>query len=391
MRYCVFFPLFFFFDCLSGFLVMEDSGTSGSYGDIGEDADSYLDSVHAEVSRTFDLALRQLENDELRREVRDSYLLCRIADTIEDTDLIDGDDKAELLESYSGLIQEHRSGEAGYREVADWVRDVSDSLKGVHINDLDGSGEEGSYWSLVRNAHTALSSYDSFEDEAKENVGRSIQEMAEGMADYVKGPQGIRIKDEEDLTEYCHYVAGTVGDFLTELFSRREEVDEKALRENSEDYAQLLQRINIARDPVADLEEEDAIFIPETYMEGLSHGEFKEEVEKAVESENVREEHLELVQSVEEILDSAEERADSAINYVTEFDQAEDDNGVRAYLETPLLLALATADRTEPEEAFTDSGLKIGREEVGKILHQAGNITDEQWKDREKLLKNIMA
>ena len=364
---------------------------SDNYGDHGEEVERYLDSVHGNVSRTFDLALRQLEDDDLRKEVRDSYLLCRIADTIEDTDLIDGDDKAKLLNSYSSLIESHRSEDDNYREVADWVRSVSDSLKGLHINELNGDREDvdEAYWSLVRNAHTALSSYQGFDEGPKRDVGESIQEMSEGMAEYVKGDEGIRIKDEQDLFEYCHYVAGTVGDFLTDLFSRRTETDEETLRENSEAYAQLLQRINVARDPVSDLREEDAIFIPETYMEGLSHEQFGDEIEQAVKTENARSNHSELVSSVENVLDSAEENADSAVEYITEFEN--NDKGIRAYLETPLLLALATADRTEPEDAFTEEGLKIGREEVGKIMHTAGNIPDSDWKDREKLLEKTLA
>ena len=365
--------------------------TSDEYGSHGEKVESYLDSVHGQVSRTFDLALRQLEEQDLRREVRDSYLLCRIADTIEDTNLIDGDKKADLLESYSDLIESHRTEENNYREVAEWVRSVSDSLEGLHINELNGEREEvdEAYWSLVRNAHTTFSSYEDFEEDAKRDVGESIQEMSEGMAEYVKGDKGIRIKDEEDLFEYCHYVAGTVGDFLTDLFSRKADADEEVLRENSEAYAQLLQRINVARDPVSDLRDEDAIFIPETYMEGLTHEQFTEEIEEALDKENVQDEHPELVGSVENILDSAEKNADSAVKYVTEFEN--DGKGIRAYLETPLLLALATADQTEPEDAFTESGLKIGREEVGKIMHRAGNISDSEWQDRKKLLEETLA
>lgn len=364
---------------------------SEDYGNPDGEFDDYLDSVHGQVSRTFDLALRQLEDEDLREQVRDSYLLCRIADTIEDTDLIEGEDKAELLESYSDLLKEHRSGEARYRDVASWVRDVSDSLKDVNINEVDEREEaDESYWSLVRNAHTALSSYQALDSSARDDVGRSIQEMAEGMAEYVDGERGIRIRDEEELFEYCHYVAGTVGDFLTDLFSRQSEVDEEVLRENSEDYAQLLQRINVARDPVADLREEEAVFIPETYMEGLKHGEFTDQIEEAVESDDAREDHPELVGAVENVLMSAEERADSAVKYVTEFEQHEG-NGVRAYLETPLLLALATADQTRPEDAFTEDGLKIGREEVAKIMHRAGDISDEEWEDREELLDRTLA
>ncbi len=363
------------------------------YGDHGEEINEYLSNIHAKVSRTFEAALQQLEErTEIHQEVRDSYLLCRIADTVEDSNLIQGEDKTELLESYSNLIEDSRSGQAGYRDVAEWVRDVSNKIEGYHINDLDDDMEEidESDWSIVRNAHTAFSSYEQFNQESKETVGKSVEEMAEGMAEYVEGEKGIRLKDEEDLFNYCHFAAGTVGDLLTDLFSRRaDEVDEEFLRENSEDYAQLLQRINIARDPVADLKEEDAIFVPETFMEYLTHEEFSDEVDEAVESDSVREEHGNLVESVEKVLESAEERADDAVEYVTEFSN-EESNNIRAYLETPLLLALATVDQTEPEDAFTEQGLKISRREVGKILASAGNISDEEWGDRDQLLENIL-
>lgn len=363
------------------------------YGDHGEEINEYLSNIHGKVSRTFEAALQQLEEGtEIHQEVRDSYLLCRIADTVEDSNLIEGRDKAELLESYSNLIEDSRSGEAGYRNVAEWVRDVSDRVEEYHLNDLDDDVEEidGSDWSIVRNAHTAFSSYEQFNQESKETVGESVEEMAEGMAEYVEGEHGIRLKDEEDLFDYCHFAAGTVGDLLTDLFSRRaDEADKSVLRESSEDYAQLLQRINIARDPVADLKDEDAIFIPEEYMENLTHEEFSDEVDEAVETDTVREEHRKLVESVEKVLESAEERADAAVEYATEF-SSDESNNIRAYLETPLLLALATVNQTEPEDAFTEQGLKISRREVGKILASAGNISDEEWQDRDQLLENIL-
>lgn len=366
---------------------------NSDYGDHGEDIDNYLDNIHGKVSRTFQAALEQLEaGTNIYQEVRDSYLLCRIADTVEDSNLIDGENKAELLESYSALIEDSFSGEAGYRDVAEWVRDVSDKIEGYHINDLDEDMEQidGSHWSIVRNAHTSFSSYEQFDQESKKIVGESVQEMAEGMTGYVQGEQGIRLESEEELFDYCHFAAGTVGELLTDLFARKaDEPDKDVLKENSEDYAQLLQRINIARDPVADLKEEDAIFIPEEYMEDLIHEKFSEEVGEAVESDNVREEHEKLVESVEKVLESAENRADAAVEYVTEFSK-EDSHNIRAYLETPLLLALATVDQTEPEDAFTAHGLKISRQEVGKILTSAGNISNEEWEDRDQLLEDIL-
>jgi len=362
------------------------------YGDHSEEVEAYLDDIHGNVSRTFEAALTQLQDEELKNQVRDSYLLCRIADTIEDTKLFDGETKAELLSSYSELLDSQVSGEAGYREVAEWVRTVSDNLDDLHINDLDGSREDvdGAYWSLVRNAHTVFSSYEQFDESSKSNMGESIMEMAEGMAEYVgRKEEGIRIQDEEDLHNYCHYAAGTVGDLLTDLFAEKSEVDKSVLEENSEPYAQLLQRINVARDPVADIRKENAIFTPETFLDNFDHEDFKKEIEHVMELGLAPSKNSELVNSVEKVLDSAEERAESAIEYITEFDESEN-KGIRAYLETPLLLALGTAHQTEPEDAFSKSGLKVERENVMKILESAGNISDEEWQNREGLLDEIL-
>lgn len=373
--------------------------TREEYGDHNGDVEAYLDDIHGNVSRTFEAALTQLQDEELKNQVRDSYLLCRIADTIEDTKLFDGDTKAELLNSYSELIEDQISEEKKeekeikkYREVADWVRTVSDNLDDLHINDLDGSREDvdGAYWSLVRNAHTVFSSYEQFDESSKSNVGESIMEMAEGMAEYVgRKEEGIRIQDEEDLHNYCHYAAGTVGDLLTDLFAEKSEVDKSVLEENSEPYAQLLQRINVARDPVADIRKENAIFTPETFLDNFDHEDFKKEIEHVMELGVAPSNNSELANSVEKVLDSAEERAESAIEYILEFDESEN-KGIRAYLETPLLLALGTAHQTEPEDAFSKSGLKIERENVMKILESAGNISDEEWENKENLLDEIL-
>jgi len=362
------------------------------YGSHGEEIEAYLDDIHGDVSRTFEAALTQLEDDELRREVRDSYLLCRIADTIEDTSLFDGETKAELLNSYSDLLEKQVSGDAEYRDVAGWVRTVSDNLDNLHINEMDGSREyvDESYWSLVRNAHTVFSSYEQFDGNSKTDVGESIIEMAEGMAEYVaRDEEGIRIRDDEDLHEYCHYAAGTVGELLTDLFADKEDVDKEVLEENSEAYAQLLQRINVARDPVADIRKENAIFTPETFLERFEHDDFKKEIDHVTGIGKTPSDDSELVNSLEKVLNSAEQRADSAIDYITEFSES-DDKGIRAYLETPLLLALATAHQNEPSDAFSESGLKIGRQNVGRILGSAGNISDEEWQDKDQLLKNIL-
>ncbi|HEX7840329.1 MAG TPA: squalene/phytoene synthase family protein, partial [Kofleriaceae bacterium] len=46
----------------------------------------------------------------------------------------------------------------------------------------------------------------------------AVDRMAVGMAAYARRPSGLRLVDLEDVTRYCCFVAGVVGELLTTLF-----------------------------------------------------------------------------------------------------------------------------------------------------------------------------
>jgi farnesyl-diphosphate farnesyltransferase len=329
-----------------------------SYGrEIEEETGRYLDDIHGEVSRTFDAALEKLSGD-LSRQIQVGYLMCRIPDTIEDSQQLSGLEKTELLNEYREVLEN-----PDQRKVGEFVRDVMNSIEDV----------KGSDWDLVKNTHAVTSAFQSFDPEVKKYMKDSVDEMSRGMAKfcgeaYERGEQGIRIRDFEDLEEYCHYVAGTVGEMLTGVFSEHEQMPEQ-LEENYEDFGQFLQTINIVKDPVEDLEEESAIFIPEQVLEeDQSH----DDLARALRNQ----ESGPVTGAVEKLLDRAKRRSEGASSYI---ENIPEDSQIRGYLEVPFLLAKATMreGREEPEKVM-DGELSIEGEEAMEIIRQAGDTEFEE-------------
>src|SRR5581483_6394624 len=70
-----------------------------------QQAQLFCDEILPRVSRTFALSIRLLPGA-LGDAVRDSYLLCRIADTIEDAPNLGASDKADLLDLLAGAFDD---------------------------------------------------------------------------------------------------------------------------------------------------------------------------------------------------------------------------------------------------------------------------------------------
>ena len=70
----------------------------------------YQDRILPGVSRTFALTIPQLPND-LRRVVCNTYLLCRIADTVEDEPQLSATQKQEFLSRFGRVVTGHEVAE----------------------------------------------------------------------------------------------------------------------------------------------------------------------------------------------------------------------------------------------------------------------------------------
>ncbi len=177
------------------------------------------------VSRSFALVIRWLPR-RLDDAVMVSYLLCRIADTIEDSSRPPAVKRRLLAGFAAGL-------DAGRPEIPE-----------------DGYPEE--YRCLMSRADAVLECYRALPPAARDVIRARVEEMCGGMSCWCD--QEIRTLRDQD--EYCYYVAGLVGLMLTELFlayGHITERDAEELRPLAVPFGLALQKVNILRDLRADL------------------------------------------------------------------------------------------------------------------------------------------
>jgi farnesyl-diphosphate farnesyltransferase len=214
-------------------------------------ANEFCQAILPAVSRTFALSIRLLPG-ELGSAVRDAYLLCRIADTIEDAPDLDAPKKAALLDELAACFDD-LTLVAGFRERASVV--TGDD---AHVR-------------LVRNADLVFQSFFELSPGTQRHVRHWVREMIGGMKKFVLTyPRGIRIQSLDEYQEYCYYVAGTVGYLLTDLWHEHSPSIGKRqyeiLRERCRAFAEALQTVNILKDVARDAEHENSIYIPEQLL-----------------------------------------------------------------------------------------------------------------------------
>ena len=210
------------------------------------------------VSRTFALSIRVLPGT-LGRAVLAAYLLCRIADTLEDEPSAPAPEKAALLDELLRCFDDAAAADAFPARVQSLVGEPA------HVR-------------LTRNTDLVFVLYRALPEGTRVHVKRWVGEMIGGMRKFVLlYPHGIRIQSLEEYKEYCYYVAGTVGYLLTDLWHEHApsigDRQYAVLREKCRAFAEALQTVNILKDVATDAEHENSIYIPEDLLRehGSSH------------------------------------------------------------------------------------------------------------------------
>jgi farnesyl-diphosphate farnesyltransferase len=194
----------------------------------------YQDHILQDVSRTFALTIPQLPAD-LTRVVGNAYLLCRIADTIEDDPSLDARQKRLFSESFIQVI----GNETPAQRFADELHPLlSDSM-------LEAEKD------LIFHTRRVIRITHGFSERQRAALARCIRIMSRGMADYQQNKTLDGLADIAHMDRYCYFVAGVVGEMLTELFcdyspqidARRTELQKLAVS-----FGQGLQMTNILKD-----------------------------------------------------------------------------------------------------------------------------------------------
>jgi farnesyl-diphosphate farnesyltransferase len=202
--------------------------------DFGETADrAYQEWILPQVSRTFALTIPQLP-EPLRTAVANAYVLCRIADTIEDDPAIPAADTWTFLERLTAVVMGAENAAPLAQEVARRLSDCTLPAERELVVNLE----------RVIGVTLALG-------EQRAAIQRCIQLMSHGMHHFQRTVSLAGLPRSSDLDSYCYYVAGVVGEMLTELFcwyspaiaTRRDTLPALAVS-----FAQGLQMTNILKD-----------------------------------------------------------------------------------------------------------------------------------------------
>jgi farnesyl-diphosphate farnesyltransferase len=194
----------------------------------------YQDQVLPHVSRTFALTIPQLPAA-LRISVTNAYLLCRIADTIEDEPALSPPETLAYLQQFNMVLAGRGPPETLAEELGKRLSDES----------LPAERELVANMQRVINVTMALS------DPQRVAILRCVELMCYGMPRFQRAASLRGLPRSTDLDDYCYYVAGVVGDMLTELFCEYAAAiarNRTKMQYLAVSFAQGLQMTNILKD-----------------------------------------------------------------------------------------------------------------------------------------------
>jgi farnesyl-diphosphate farnesyltransferase len=194
----------------------------------------YQDRILPHVSRSFALTIPQLPV-ELRTPVSNAYLLCRIADTIEDESALSIEDTLMSLQRFVSVVR----GDDDARLLARHL-----------LPQLSGRTSRAER-ELVSNMERVIRVTASLQEFQRRAMERCVEVMCGGMHKFQRTASLHGLPRMYDLDQYCYHVAGVVGELLTELFCGYSETvaqRRSGLQDLAVSFAQGLQMTNILKD-----------------------------------------------------------------------------------------------------------------------------------------------
>jgi farnesyl-diphosphate farnesyltransferase len=318
--------------------------------EAARDALAFGRGIISRVSRTFAIGIAVLPG-ELGKAVLVGYLLCRIADTIEDDGSATAARRQELLARFVACFDDDAKAASFATEASDIQADAS-------------------YLELLHGTKKVFDLLRSLPKQSAAIVEKWTREMAVGMSEFVgRYPSGIRIQTMPEYRRYCYFVAGTVGHMLTDLWRFHSPLvkaaDYDRLLVNCEAFAEALQTINILKDIAWDIEHENSAYIPEDLLRAngsshqtILHGDWRVRNREAL---------VALVQLAKDDIHRSLEYFNAIPKMAIP---------IRLFCLLPILFAVATLREIERSTAMLQSGggVKISRDEVRSLI-LAGSVS----------------
>lgn len=300
-----------------------------------------------EVSRTFAACIGLLPGG-LEWPVLIAYLLCRVADTIEDCPRLPPETKVALLATFANCLDDP---EADLDEIAATFAEPADADE-----------------RMTASAARVVACYRQLNQRQRDAIRPWVEEMCDGMAAFALAHPGAApgqvdaLDDLHDLDRYCYYVAGTVGHLLTELFQlhhhRVTPIHYRRLKKLATSFGLGLQLTNIIKD-VADDRRRGWSFVPRALCQV-----FGTDPERFLDPER-----SEAAQAVmQELIAKAEHHLDDALAYCLTLPRSQ--YRMRIFCLTPLYFAVRTLRlaKHDPQLLDPDHKVKISRREVHRII-----------------------
>jgi farnesyl-diphosphate farnesyltransferase len=202
--------------------------------------------ILSRVSRSFALTIPMLDK-EIKNEVLLAYLQDRILDNFEDEiHPPDLELQKEMMDKVSRIFSTEEYDRSSDFRV---IKDKSELIESESLQEL------------TKNIDLIYQCYQDFDLKIQKISHKWMQEMNRGMQKYLTK----EVQTFADLDEYCYYVAGTVGGFLTETIIYKFDINQKnqqILLNNFNQAGLFLQKVNLIRDIREDLESRDKHFWP---------------------------------------------------------------------------------------------------------------------------------
>lgn len=306
------------------------------------EAYQYCKKILTEVSRSFALSIPMLD-DVLQKPVTIVYLQDRLLDNFEDEipeDKISLEERFALMDK---VVELFRPDNDNIEELAAEIAGYAGLMPDESLRELTGNAL------IIRKAYAEL------DDLVKELSFKWLREMNLGMKKYLTR----EVRTFIDLDEYCYYVAGTVGGFLTDLLIYYSDITEdksETLLANFNASGQFLQKINLIRDIREDVKERVKHYWPLVSL--------RISLQELIDEEN-KEAGL---AALDRMIDDVKTHVPNLINYFLAI--PEDMPGYRKFYSLNNALGLATIEEMDnnPAVLYGPERVKVDKTSFLKIM-----------------------
>jgi farnesyl-diphosphate farnesyltransferase len=315
---------------------------------------AYQDEILPHVSRTFALTIPQLPSA-LSVPVTSAYLLCRIADTIEDEPALTPPETLEFLQRFSAIV-------AGRGDPKALARDLEQRLtERTLATERD----------LVANMDRVTRVTAGLGTAQRAAIERCVELMCYGMPRFQFNASLRGLARSSDLDDYCYYVAGVVGEMLTDLFcdySPEISLHRAPLGALAASFAQGLQMTNILKDVWED-RSRGACWLPQDLF--TRHG-----VDLAQLSAQSHDERFDV--AMRELVAIAHAHLRNALDYTLLIPGKE--KGIRRFCLWAIGLAILTLRKIARNPGFTSGAqVKVKRSAVSMTVVMTNLFVSNDW------------